>query len=122
MSDPMQGRPPQGPPQGPGGENPIEENRSLFNPTDLAAMGQNGQLSPDMTVGDFITGVLKVPLDAPLPQLMAALKKQSDTASPMGKVQAMAGPQQGPPPGGQPASPPPGGGGIDSLMQGMGGM
>lgn len=129
MSDPMMQGAPAGPGPGgpaPGGENPIEANRSALNPTDLAAMSQNGTIRADMTVGDFIQNVLKVPLDAPLPQLMMALKKQSDTASPLGKVQAMAG--QGQPGPGQPGpapspqSPPPsGGGGLDSLMSGMGG-
>lgn len=119
MSDPMM----QGPPAG---DNPIEKNRSLFNPTDLAAMSQNGTLNPQMTVGDFIQDVLKVPLDAPLPQLMTALRKQSENASPMGKVQSMAGGEgpQGPPqgqPAPAPSQPPPGGGGLDSLMTGMGG-
>lgn len=112
MSDPMMGGQ---------RDNPIEANRSVLNPTDLAAMGQNGDIRPDMTVGDFIQNVLKVPLDAPLPQLMQALKKQSVNASPMGKVRSMAGQGQ---PGAapQPQAPPPsGGGGLDSLMQGMGG-
>lgn len=129
MSDPMMGGgpPPQGPPPGGMGSNPIEENRSVLNPTDLAAMSQNGDIRPDMSVGDFIQNVLKVPLDAPLPQLVSALKKQGQNATAMGKVQSMGGPPQGqppsgPPPGGPPpGGPPSGGGGIDSLMQGMGG-
>ena len=122
MGDPMMGGgPPAGGPPA-GGGNPIEENRSVLNPTDIAAMGQRGTIRPDMTVGEFVTDVLKVPLEAPLPHLMQALKKQSVNASPMGKVQSMAGGggPQGQPPA-EPSQPPPGGGGLDSLMSGMGG-
>lgn len=110
-----------------GGENPIEQNRSAFNPTDLAAMKQQGTIGPDMTVRDLIEGVLKVPLDAPATALADALRKQSQNADPMGKVQNMAGPQQGPPREGPqgPQEPQrgqePAGGGLDDLMRQTGG-
>lgn len=102
------------PPVGPGagpmpGGSPMEENRSVLNPTDATMMGQQGKLSPDMTVEDLITGVLGVPLDAPASALGEALKRQVQNASPEGKVGALAGGPGGPGgPGRPPMVPPPG--------------
>ena len=130
MMPPMGGPPPMGgggmggPPPGP--KNPMDANRSVLNPTDATMMSQKGQLSKDMTVKDLILNVLKVPLEAPASELVAALKRQVQNASPTGKIQAMAGGPGAPPPGGQmPGRPPmaprdPQSQGLSDLMGRMG--
>jgi hypothetical protein len=98
----------------PMGDNPIERNRSAMNPTDMAAMMDQGTVRPDMTVKDLIEGVLKVPMDAPATELLQALRRQNQNANPLGKMQNMAREGQ---PGSGPAPQPPRRGGLDELMQ-----
>lgn len=87
---------------------PVEANRSIFNGTDAAVMKTQGAIGPQMTVGDLITKVLKVPLDAPAGALVDAIQKQAQNANPIAKMQNIAG-AAGAPPGSQ--MPPPGMGG-----------
>lgn len=97
----MGAMPPQGgmtPPK-----NAMEENRSIMNPMDAAAMAQKGTIKPDMTVRELIEGVFKVPMDAPVSALTEAIKKQAANKTNMGKMGAMA--QGGQPPMGQPQQP-----------------
>lgn len=95
-----------------------------MNPTDVAAMFQTGGIGG--TLGEFIEKNLKVPLNTPAPQglkmMGQSLQQQAQTASPMGKMQAMAKPQAQtmprPSPRPQQAAGPPAG--IDALMPNMG--
>ena len=107
MSDIMGGMPPRGTPS-PGGstpKDPISANRSIMNPVDMAAMGQQGTVKPGLTIRDYIEKVIKVPIDAPVEQLAEAIKRQGQNQSGIGKVGAMA--QGGPPQMGQPPQRPP---------------
>lgn len=101
--------PPQGggqrPPDG-GGSNPIEQNKSVFNPTDMASMVSSGQVQQGMTVKDLIEKVFRVPIDAPARALVDAVKKQAQTKDMPGKVQAMAQQGQGGAPPQRPGQPP----------------
>lgn len=100
----MGGPPPGGPggPQAPPrGQNPVEANRSVMNPTDLATMASRGDIRQGMTVRNFIEDVLKVPIDAPVQALAQATQKQAQNADPMKKMGNIA--QSGP---GRPGAPP----------------
>ena len=127
MSDPMM-RPPMGgqPPMGGGmpggapGGNPVKDNMTMLNPTDLAVMKGTGQVSGDMTVRDVLAQV-GIDVDGPATQLAEFAQKQVKNSSAMGKMKNMQ-PQGGPapqapqaPPQGQPGPPP----GMDSLLGGM---
>ena len=81
MSDPMMG-----------GQDPrqnLEANRSVMNPTDLNAMQQQGQISPDMSVRQFLEN-LGINVEGPAQQLVELQKKHMQNASPTGKMQSMA--------------------------------
>ena len=109
MADMMQPGPPPG-------QNPMQANRSILNPADAAADAQEGNISADMTVRDFLAK-MGVDVDGPVSQLIEAFKGQQAKAGGMGKIQALSGGGQppGPPPGGpMGGAPPPG---MDSLMQ-----
>ena len=75
-------------PQNP--QNPIEANRSIMNPMDAAAMAQKGTINPNMTVKDFIEGVLHISVEAPLTQFVQALQKQQQNATGIGKMHNIA--------------------------------
>lgn len=91
MSDIAGGMPPTAkPPMG--GNDAISQNRSVMNPTDMAAMTQQGTVNPKMTVGDLITKVFKVPLDAPVSALTEAIRRQGQNRTGIGKMGAMANP------------------------------
>jgi hypothetical protein len=94
MSDMMGGMPPQGM-QG----DPIKENESFLNPTDLGLMAGEGRFTPDMSVRDVLQD-LGIDVDGPADQLVEFAKKQSENANPINKMQNIAG-------SGQAASPPP---------------
>lgn len=133
MSDMMQ-RPQARPPM-PGATaaprpNAISQNSSVFNPADAAMMGQQGAISKNMTVGDLITKVLKVPLTAPAGALIGALKTQLGNRNMAGKAQSMTaapagntpvGSAQGPRNGTGPMGAAPSGGGMAELMKQVGG-
>lgn len=139
MSDPMNGRPPMGMP--PGGAPPgrgapppgnagqaataIRDNRSVFHPTDMAAMQQTGDVQANMTIAQFFQ---KFGIDVnrdPVSKLAQFTQDQLSKANPVNKMGAIAGAPGGAPGGGAPAGSPPGapppagGGGLSSLMSGM---
>lgn len=92
MSDVMMpgGAPtPPEPPATPGNQIP----RSVFNPQDLAVMGQG--MGADMSVGDFLQKTLGISPEDPVTKLVEALKGQVKTSSMDGKIQAMK--EQSPP-------------------------
>lgn len=127
-------RPPMGGPPAPpmGGQDAMSANRSVMNPTDMAAMRQTGTVKPGMTVRDLIEKVFKVPIDAPVEQLTQAIQRQGQNQTGIGKVGAMAqggAPPMGPPapgaappmpnrmPQGRPSAVPPPRQGISELMR-----
>jgi len=71
----------------------IQDNMSIFNPTDAAMMKQNGQLDPNMSIRDFFQ-MNGVDVDGPISQLVKFAQDQIGKANPLNKMQAIAG--QGP--------------------------
>lgn len=102
MSDyanPGPGRGTQGMARPPSGGDAISANRSIMNPTDMAAMATTGTISQGMTIKDYIEKVIKVPIDAPVQQLAEAIKRQGQNQTGLGKVGAMSqAPGMGQPP------------------------
>lgn len=126
MADMMgpQGAPPQG------GQDAMSAARSPLNPTDMAFMAKSGQVSADMTFGQFMEQSFGIKYEDPLQTAVEKMKKNVKNADPMGKMQSIAG---GPPGGG--INPPQGGarppmpqgrkptvqsGGLEGLMGQMG--
>lgn len=108
---------------------PIQDNMSITNPADMAAMkqakdsgqGQFAGMDEQTSIRDFF-GQLGIDVDGPVTQLAQFAKDQTQKGSPLGKMENIAGaiPPGGPDlPPGVPAQPPGAGGapGIDSLMQ-----
>lgn len=99
-----QAMPGQGAPAPSGPNNPIDQNRSVLNPTDMAYMKSAGA-GGEMTIEDLVTNVLRVPggTQAPVSSLVQALRKQSENAQMSGKMKNMAmGMGQKPAPQGPP--------------------
>jgi hypothetical protein len=96
----------------------VKENMSIFNPVDATVMRESGQFPPDMTIRDFFAQQ-GVDVDGPMTQLLQFVKGQAQKASPLGKMQAIAGGagQQG---GGEPSAPPPELGSLIQKMRGQG--
>lgn len=99
----------------------LDQNRSMLNPTDVAAMGATGQIRPDMTVREFLESQ-GVDVEGPVQQLRDLAGKQTQTATALGKARVM-GAQRPAPRMGAPATPaqpaparPPQGGGLQRLM------
>lgn len=104
----------------------VEKNRSILNPTDAATMGARGQMDPNMSIRDWL-GQFGVDVEGPVGQLQQFMKKQSQNANPLTKMQNIAQ-SGGGAPGGAPrpptGGPPPMGGappqqGVQDLMGGM---
>ena len=98
----------------------VKQNMSIFNPVDAAAMKESGQFSSNMSIRDFFAQQ-GVDVDGPVTQLLQFAKDQAKKASPLGKMQAIAG--QGAPPAGQqagqaPSEPPPELGGLLQKLRG----
>ena len=125
MSDPMSRGAPMGNPKA--AASAIAQNRSVFNPTDMAAMGQTGDVTANMTIAQFFS---KFGIDVnrdPVTKLAQFTQDQLSKANPMNKMSAIAGgsPSGAPSPGqagggGQSApvgnGPPPAG--LADLMRG----
>ena len=93
----------------------ISANRSMLNPQDAAVMsGPQGGMRPGMTIEEFL-GQLGLSPQDPIEKLVEVQKMQLKNASPMGKMDSMAG---GPGMGTAPApSAPPPGSWMDRLTQ-----
>jgi hypothetical protein len=118
MSDPLrQGPSPASPgpspmgPQGPG-QNPMRAAESFLNPADLAMKSQRGEMRPDMSVREFLSG-MGVDVDGPVSQLADKLRGQVKNATTPGKMETMASMA----PQGAPAAPQ----GMGALMGGPNG-
>lgn len=119
---PMGGAPAGGAPKGNAGQaaTAIRQNRSVFNPGDVAAMGQTGDLAANMTIAQFFQ---KFGIDVnkdPITKLQQFAQDQMQKADPMNKMSAIAG--QSGQPGGSPAPAGPGAPtpGLNDLMGSMG--
>lgn len=115
-------RMPQGaPPQG-GAPSKMEQARSPLNPTDMAYAASRGTVRPDMPVGEFFESQFGIKWDDPLQVASQKMAQKAKTASPVGKMQAMAGGSPGAQPGPQGGVPPMDPaqqkprGGLDALM------
>jgi len=97
MSSPMM------PPQGgapPGGSNPMAAAQSPLNPGDAQLMKKTGQVNPEGTFGEFMEGSFGIKWDDPVKVAMQKMQAAAKNASPMGKINTMAGAGSGgPPPG-----------------------
>ena len=104
MSDPM---------------NMINENRSMFNPTDASMMAQEGSMNPNMSIREFFA-TKGVDVEGPVSQLIEMAKGEMQKADPMNKMKAIAG---GPPQGQAPQMPqgrgPQPAPGMDGLLKQM---
>ena len=87
----------------------LQANKSIFNPVDATMMGQQGEISPNMSVREYFAK-MGVDVDGPLSQLIDAAKDQMAKADPINKMKSIAGgPAPGPKPGmGQPPQMPQG--------------
>ena len=96
---------PMSPPQPGGAGDPLGDAkgmRSVFNPTDLSMSVQDGELSPDSTVGDLLNK-LGMTVEDRITDLLPVLKQQMDSASPLNKMQNLAQKQPAPQKGGMPS-------------------
>jgi len=111
MSDPRQ--PPMGAMGGEGMGSAVKQNMSIFNPMDMAAKASQGDINPQMTVGEFLQKNFGVTMETPMMEFAQKLAAQAKTGTMQGKLQAMGGggmpPSGGMPqaPGGQPGGSPP---------------
>lgn len=67
----------------------IEDTRSMLNPTDLAAIKQEGEITPDMSIRDFFQ-TQGIDVDGPVSQLVEWNMKQIENADPLNKMKAIA--------------------------------
>jgi membrane protease subunit (stomatin/prohibitin family) len=93
---------------------PIEQSRSILNPTDAVAMVQQGKISPKMTVREVFAN-LGVDVDGPATQLMELAMREREKAQPMNKMRQFAqmSPAEAPatPPAAEPRT-----GDLDALL------
>jgi hypothetical protein len=101
------GMPPQGDVMG-----KLKGMRSMFNPADLSMMKQDGEISPDMTIEQFLGKMGVTPQD-PVSKLAEVFKGQMANADPMNKMKGIAGGAGSAQPQGAPQGPPPG---LDGLI------
>jgi len=121
-------RPPEGaPPQG--GQDPMSANRSPFHPADAAFMKKSGQMSADMSFGQFMESSFGIKWEEPLQTAVQKMQKNVQNADPIKKMQNIAGSPGGAPPGPQQGAqkPMPQGrkpmvqsGGLEGIMSQMG--
>ncbi len=132
MSDPMMQKPQmpqQGMPQG-APPSPVTKNLSMFNGRDAGLMQSTGQLSPNMSVRQFLEAQ-GVDVEGPVTQLVDMAKKQVENANPMNKMRNIAadtalqkGGQPNAQPGVKPMVAPPGQpspAGMEGLINKLGG-
>lgn len=84
-----------------GGQDPMTANRSIFNPTDAAYMKKSGQMTPDMSFGQFMESTMGIKWDEPLQSAVQKMQKNMQNADPVKKMQNIANS-----PGGTPEAPP----------------
>lgn len=87
------------------GNDPMSQNRTAMNPTDMAFMKSSGQMRPDMTWAEFWQNGFGIAPTDTMQEALPKLQKNVQNASPMGKMKNMA---QGGPQAGMPPAPPQG--------------
>ena len=101
MADMMlPGGPPGGPPGGIGGK--MSAMKSLFNPADIAAMLQRGEITPQTKFGELLAKMGISPDDT-IMEVVQKTMGEAKKGDPLEKMKAFAppgGPPQGPVPGG----------------------
>ena len=120
MAD-MMNMPPTGGMPPPGGSDPIKENESFLNKTDLGMMAGEGRFSPDQTVRDVLTE-LGIDVEGPATQLVEFAQKQTENATVPGKMKNMSSlgqPAPQGPPSAMPQGPAPGPQGPPPSMEGL---
>lgn len=95
------------------GGDPIADNMSMMNPTDLTMMAQEKRFTKGMTIGDMLNKFGLTP-DDPIEKLAEVGKQQVKNANPLNKAKNMANQASPTPPEGQGGEQ-----GLDSLLQGM---
>ena len=102
MSDPMMN--PMPGPKPPMGQDPVQANKSLFNPADASLMKQSGEVSQDMSVRDFMQ-TMGIDVDGPVSQLFDAAGPMSKQMQNKGGVAKMQNIAQGAGPSAPPGPP-----------------
>lgn len=106
----------------------VFQNLSPMNPSDAKLMAASGQLSPDMTVRDYL-GKMGVDVDGPVTQLLDMGKRMQENADPMMKMKNIAASASSKPGGmsmmggGKPPAAPmgqPGPAGLEGLVKKLG--
>lgn len=122
MPRPMPSGPPPGMPPGPGGPPPpgglpggppgggmvgkVGQMQSLFNPADLAAMVQRGEITPQTKFGEVLAKMGISPDDT-LMEVIQKTMQEVGKGNSIGKMKGLSQPgPQGPPPGPPPGLPP----------------
>ena len=130
MGDPMSVPQSPPPPQGPPGQSPVNKNLSVLNPADAQLQFASGQVTPNMTIREFLAKQ-GIDVDGPISQLQGFLEKQQQNANPINKMRNISadtalqkggGPQSMP--GVKPMVAPPGQpspAGMEGLMNKLGG-
>ena len=99
-------------------EQRIEQNKSMFNPTDVAMMKQDGQLDAQKMSVRGLLEKFGIDVEGPASQLIDFFKSQRQKGSMAGKIQSLGGGQ--PAPQGQPRMPqgrrPMTGGGMERIL------
>ena len=113
-SGPIPGGPPPGAlpggPPGGGVAAKMASMKSLFNPADVAAMLQSGEITPQTKFGELLAKMGISPEDT-VQQVVQKTMGEVKKADPLEKMKAFSQPgPQGPPPGLPPTGPTPGGG------------
>lgn len=70
--------------------NAMEANRSVYNPTDMAAMAKSGRISPNQTFGQFMESTFGIKWDDPMQVASQKLQQNLKNSNPVTKMQNMA--------------------------------
>ena len=75
-----------------GGQTSMDQLRSPFNADDAVIMGKRGQITGDMTVGQYFES-MGIKWEMPMMEAVPILRKQMANANPLNKARQMAGNQ-----------------------------
>lgn len=93
MSDAMNMQPP-----GQGVAGKVEQMQSIFNPTDIAAMIQRGEITPQTPFGEVLAKMGISPNDTVM-EVIQKTMRESRKANPLEKMRALSQPPGAPPQG-----------------------
>lgn len=95
----------------------MERARSPLNPADMVMMKNQGKISGEMTIGQYLENAYGIKWETPAAEAAQIMTQKVKQATPMGKAQAMSGqgaPQQPTPQQAEPS-------GMDGLLRRLGG-